>query len=128
MGQDGSHYTGEWENNHKHGEGTLVSANREKYSGYWAQGMREGFGVQVYLQMDRYEGQWVQDEFNGEGTFTYFQRHQRYEGDFRDGYRHGKGRMIYALHGQDWYEGDWVFDIIEGHGETVDPRSLLSRA
>lgn len=57
----GGFYKGEWFNNKRHGEGTLVSADQERYSGFWEKGLRSGLGSQTYKNYDRYEGRWEFD-------------------------------------------------------------------
>jgi hypothetical protein len=52
---------------------------------------------------------------NGKGVFTWSDG-SKYEGDWKDGKRHGKG--IHGIHGYTWsdgskFEGDWKEDWIK---------------
>ena len=42
-----------------------------------------------------------------------------YEGNFKNGFKHGKGKMTYA-NGVASYEGDWNYNKIEGEGVSID--------
>ena len=54
----------------------------------------------------------------GRGTLQTL-RGDVYEGDFKNGFKHGSGRMRYA-NGISSYEGDWSYNKIEGKGISVD--------
>lgn len=51
---------------------------------------------------------------DGEGKFTYTNG-DYYEGTFLNGYRHGRGTMIYAADNA-MYEGEWKHNLQEGWG------------
>jgi hypothetical protein len=40
-------------------------------------------------------------------------RGDRYEGNFKNGFKHGKGSIVYR-NGQSAFEGDWFYNKIEG--------------
>ena len=42
-----------------------------------------------------------------------------YEGTFKNGFKHGKGKMSYS-NGVAWYDGDWNYNKIEGEGISAD--------
>lgn len=41
-----------------------------------------------------------------------------YTGMFKNGFKHGKGKILYK--DGSWYEGDWIYNKIEGKGNMVD--------
>lgn len=67
--QNGSVYTGQWENGKMHGNGTIVWEDGAVYSGQWVHGKRTGHGSYTWATGDRYVGQWKENQFNGPGTF-----------------------------------------------------------
>ena len=66
-----------------------------------------------------YFGEVLDDEPNGVGTMTYPSndrwRRKEYTGAWRDGLRHGKGRMVWTF--GDVYDGDWVNGQMSGKGK-----------
>ncbi len=93
-----------------------------------------------YTNGDMYEGQWKDDTITGHGTFIW-RNGKKYVGDFKNGLRHGLGKLYYAPGGLEdnsesghWvmikydiyefvyyesYEGDWIDDKREGHGTLL---------
>ena len=71
----GSRYMGDWDNNTKHGFGTLTKPNGEKYEGEWVRGKRCGKGtllVSVGGKLrKRYTGDWRDNKRHGLGIFYY---------------------------------------------------------
>ncbi len=56
----------------------------------------------------------MNDNFEGKGSLIYSERGGKYEGEFLNGVRHGKGKMIYE--DGSWYEGQWNMDLRNGQG------------
>jgi len=81
---DGSIYTGEFQNGERHGKGTYEFSSGDKYSGDWKNGTQ-----------------------NGQGTFE-FSCGSVYIGNWRDGERNGKGTL--KLANGDIYIGNWKND------------------
>jgi hypothetical protein len=52
-----------------------------------------------------YEGEFFEDKFNGHGIFKWVSCGSKYEGQFKDNMRHGRGKMIWKDGSN--YEGDW---------------------
>lgn len=46
-----------------------------------------------------------------------------YEGFWKDGWKHGKGRLI--REDGEMYQGDWVIDKEQGHGKALDHKGLF---
>ena len=73
-------------------------SNGDNYKGHWYEGMLTGEGKYVKpkgphdAKAEHYSGIWSNDVMQGEGE------HQEpggrvYEGQFKDGWRHGRGRI-----------------------------------
>lgn len=71
----------------------LPEGIKATYSGYFVANRREGQGLEV-TKTSKYEGEW------------------------KEGTKHGKGKIIYKSGA--WYEGDWVEDLISGDGKYCD--------
>ena len=71
-----------------------------------------GYGAWEYLG-HRYQGDWFNGYQHGKGVYTYPDGN-RYEGDYRNGYRHGKG--VYTFANGARYEGDYVDNKRHGKG------------
>lgn len=46
-------------------------------------------------------------------------RGDTYEGNFKNGFKHGQGKIVYR-NGTSQYEGDWYYNKIEGKGVLID--------
>jgi len=123
--------SGEWVNDMKQGQGTMVYPSGNTYTGQWAADVKSGHGVMVWLtKAQRYSGQWERDLPNGLGEHTWEQPDasaggshatcimpNRYRGSFLNGQRHGEGALLYSSGAR--YEGGWVADRKEGDGVYV---------
>ena len=71
-GEDGSWYTGDWENGHFTGQGKLIINDGEtmKYDGGWYKATFQGTGILYHPNCTsiRYEGEWANDLRHGQGT------------------------------------------------------------
>ncbi|XP_018412758.1 PREDICTED: MORN repeat-containing protein 3 [Nanorana parkeri] len=117
---NGDHYTGEWQNNLKHGKGTyMCKSTNSIYEGDWKCGKRSGFGTSSvqdpitgeYVKL--YSGCWKNNKQHGYGTFFYRDT-EYYEGHWKAGQRSGWGRMHFA--NGEIYEGEWLEDKHSGQG------------
>ena len=114
----------------------------EIYDGAWAKDQRHGTGYQVFaLTKDEYSyhGKWRDDCFHGDGLLKYKDgRHYQgnfkegkkdgygiefdkcdkvcYEGEYKGGYRHGKGKLY---SNQESYEGKFLNGLRHGFGIVV---------
>ena len=86
---DGSIFTGSFQNNVIHGEGSFQATKRSA-NGTWIDGFLEGVGRQVYADGSEYFGQFTKGKPNGSGTFTLPNR-KVYVGQFLNGKPVGKG-------------------------------------
>jgi len=84
---NGDYYIGEVRNRLRHGQGKYYSSN-----GDWSESIAN-------------EGSWVNGKLNGQ-AISYVAKHKRADrGEYRDGYRVGRGIMIWE--NGDRYEGTW---------------------
>ena len=120
---DGSEYTGEWEDNLRHGHGTHYTSVGF-YTGDFVDDRYEGNG-EFYLwhketncEQDGlwllYTGEWADGRYHGNGIL-YYTDYGVYQGEFYKGMRCGQGTMCYP--NKDTYTGSWVNDIRQGFGE-----------
>ena len=64
-----------------------------------------------------YEGEWINFKPDGFGIMTFADDGSIYEGQFKDGQRHGKGKQ--KAEGIAEYQGEWVNNNFEGKGVLV---------
>jgi hypothetical protein len=68
-----------------------------------------GHGTYYYADGDKYEGEWKEDKRHGKGVVTYAGQNgtisEKYDGDWVDGKMHGFGKYYYNDGGV--YEGEW---------------------
>lgn len=131
-------YTGEFVNNKRHGKGKLVQTDDK--------------GVEYIM-----DGDWNKDQFTGYGSYKHTKGYTKmdsrypfiYEGNWKNGYFHGKGKFIqidfdneYICEGL-WnmnkftgngafknytyiYKGDFVNGNWHGYGTLINPRYNIS--
>ncbi|XP_018319676.1 MORN repeat-containing protein 3-like [Agrilus planipennis] len=89
---DGSYYIGYFKNSKKHGEGEMWYADASYYYGDWRRGGRHGFGMFIEPPIEprgksygnRYEGQWANDLKHGKGRYFHLDSGQMQEGVWRE--------------------------------------------
>ena len=100
------------------GYGTATYQNQDIYEGDFIDGHREGRGIYRYFEKaDKYEGQWSNNFRHGIGKMIY-NNIGEYHGYWENGKRHGEGVFTYAKTG-DVYSGWWRFGEKSGHGTYV---------
>ena len=77
--------------------------------------------LEILLPEGRYVGKARNGIPNGKGELTYNEHDSRkyYKGDFKDGMRHGKGKLVFR--NDAYYDGEWANDKYEGYGEESLP-------
>lgn len=140
---DGTIYDGAYEDDLKHGEGTLRKKPEPVDEGA-AAGTAEAIGggdvsqlgtannsvddignvqgsiadaEELELGMLIYDGNWVAGVYHGDGVLVY-DNGDRYTGTFKNGKRHGKGSLEPSKPDGTRYVGDWVDGEISGLGEV----------
>lgn len=84
------------------------------YVGNVRAGERQGTGTYVFTNGNRYEGEWQDNFRRGKGTLYYTKSGNKYEGEFLDGKRHGYGTFYSAKNILSEYEGYWANDQRNG--------------
>lgn len=84
------------------------------FKGTFEQNVIAGEGVYTWPDGSTYVGHVAGGLRHGVGTFVAAGGSPRYEGEWKAGRRHGKGRLEYT--GGDVYEGEWADDVRHGHG------------
>jgi hypothetical protein len=102
-------YIGQMKNGLAHGKGTYTSSFKGKkkgktykyyYKGDFVNGERHGKAKQIIhlpKYTIKYEGSFKNDLSDGHGVLTMISKgklEQKYIGEFKKGYRHGKGKLI----------------------------------
>jgi hypothetical protein len=111
---DGTIYQGEFFENSITGIGRFIWPNNTEYTGSVLEGFREGYGVYIdNVNNVSYSGEWKNGRKHGQGRLIYSNSNV-YQGEFREGNRHGIGRLDYSS--GNYYIGTWKYDKKEGEG------------
>ena len=109
-------YEGEWKDNKKHGQGTIISSDGGKYEGEWKDNKKHGKGILTFADGSKHEGEWDLGNKSGQGTMISSDG-GKYEGEWKDNKKHGKGTEIFSDGGK--YEGEWKYDNKSGQGTMI---------
>jgi len=119
-------YIGWYRNNMKSGKGFQsyedMDGGRTFYSGEWNNDKRHGRGSLSFdcettrKTLNIYNGEWKNDKMTGSGMKS-FSDGGMYRGDFKVGMRHGQGIMYYP--NGVIYTGEWYNDQRQGIGRLV---------
>merc|ERR1712038_1237143 len=90
---------------------------RMSYDGDWSNKAAHGYGVMRWQNGDRYEGDWVEGMRQGRGKYTCKASGGQYEGDYRGDKKEGTGRYVWS--NGDWYQGEWAAGCRHGAGTYV---------
>lgn len=113
IGDGGSKYAGDWQDDERTGKGVYYYSNGDKYTGSFSNGKRSGQGEYQYLNGDLYVGGWLEDKKHGYGEFK-FKKGGYYQGFWKENLMDGKGFMMYC--NGDNYEGEWENGLKHGKG------------
>lgn len=83
-----------------------------------------GRGVRDWLGRVFYEGEWKGSDYHGNGHLIETNGDE-YTGEFRNGRRHGWGKVIQSSTG-DIYEGTWEDSKMHGQGKLVEKVSEVT--
>lgn len=139
----GEVYVGEFKDGKRSGKGTLTYKNGSVLECEWKADMAHGSGnLNLVATNVTYTGAFAEGKFCGAGTLVNAKTGAKYEGAFKDNWRHGKGKMTHAdgaCYDGDWkddrqhgsgkwtaadgsyYEGDWKADVKDGKGHMRWP-------
>jgi hypothetical protein len=117
-------FDGEWKENKKSGNGTIIWKSGQKYVGEWLDNLRNGHGVNKYPENDvykrvSYDGEWKEDKRSGNGTIIW-KTGEKYVGEWLNDMKHGHGVYTFAedLEAQS-YNGEWKEDNRSGNGMMI---------
>lgn len=102
------------------------------YIGEFRDGLKSGQGVMHWVtRNEKYDGEWKSDKPEGLGTHVWLEQkkaHQvlrnRYQGEFKDGLRHGFGIFFYANGAR--YEGEWFENMKHGYACFISEDEKVS--
>merc|ERR1711964_121470 len=96
-------YVGQWKDNKRHGQGTMIWANGDKYAGQWKDSKMHGKGTMTQLNGRKYLGQWKDNKRHGKGIILYKKRKNKYcngqvtySSNWKDDKMYGQGEMTYT--------------------------------
>jgi hypothetical protein len=92
-------------NNQITGKGIVIMSSGDKFEGYFENGvMKKG-----HASTKMYKGYQINSIKHGLGTFYYLDHRVKYQGEFINDSREGRGFCIYLPSGCDWqlFEGHW---------------------
>ena len=134
-------YDGGWNSGKMNGYGSYIYSDELRFDGWFVENRPDGMGVAKYGN-GSYDGEWRQGKYSGHGSmkcsggaeykgeFLHGRRDHRgmlnygeglyYEGEFRDGKPHGRGKMTSDLTGYS-YEGNFFRGRICGSGVLLTP-------
>lgn len=113
--EDGTQYLGMTQNNIIQGKGRMIHKNGDVYQGNFENGQANGLGCVAYAEGSVYKGDWKNDKPHGKGVETWADKgSMRYEGDFLEGNKTGKGKFEFE---DSFYDGDFVDGQFHGEGK-----------
>ncbi|CAD8175258.1 unnamed protein product [Paramecium octaurelia] len=111
--QNGQKYEGQLVNNLYEGKGRLYSKRGDLiYEGEFVQGYFHNLGIQYYQN-----GISLKDSYDIQNCKNIMKYAKQYEGNFRMGHKHGKGKLI--LTNGEYFCGEFKNDEIDGGGQFV---------
>ncbi|XP_049849009.1 uncharacterized protein LOC126317076 [Schistocerca gregaria] len=79
------------------------------------------YGAYTTAAGEKYEGEWVNGCRHGKGRLEY--RKCEYEGEWKMNLRHGMGKQIFIS--GEWYIGEWRENVQKGLGKLYDLRGTM---
>jgi hypothetical protein len=115
--KDSDTFTGTIETSDKNGNwvgtGTYkYGENNSVYVGKLVNGDKEGKGILTWSNGDKYVGMFTKGHATGLGTLT--SQNKVYDGMWKNGFRHGKGKETKP--NGDSYDGEWENNLPHGYG------------
>jgi hypothetical protein len=108
-------YDGQWEEDNRAGNGTLIWKDGTKYDGEWFNDFFHGHGVLNFAEDSaglNYDGEWKEGKQSGNGTYIW-KNGQKYVGEFKDDLRNGEG-ILYSATNEIISQGQWEKDSFIG--------------
>ena len=96
-----------------------------RYDGQFTNGIADGFGIEFSpTERKVYEGQWKDGSRHGKGKTFYGSGNIQYDGDFYNGYKKGQG-TLYDTKGNVIYKGGWDLNKYNESGVEYENDGLL---
>jgi hypothetical protein len=118
----GYRFQGEWKDDVIVGQGHETFSNRSAYDCAYEGGLPEGTGVLLYTPSTgyRYEGEFKNGRRHGRGTIFY-ENGDVFTGMFDQGKRHGRGVTTTRARGKEiQYESEWNQDQLVGAPQVIE--------
>lgn len=112
---NGNEYIGSFKNNKSTGIGRMKYNNGDEYLGNWLDGKKDGLGIYTWNDGYIYIGNFKDSKMDGIGSCFNSKGELVYDGEWKKGQIHGKGRYMWSKH--KWYEGE--FQQGQKHGEGI---------
>ena len=114
---DGTIYKGTIHNNKIDGKGQFIFPTGSTYMGEVKEGLRDGVGTYVCEKKGiSYEGEWKKGTKHGKGKLT--KKDMIYEGEWSNGIINGKGKCRW-LKNNNYYDGMFINGLLSGNGFLV---------
>lgn len=113
------HYTGEWNQGKREGNGILEWENGAIYRGRWSNDQLEGAGFYLLPGNISYEGEFHHNCFHGSGVCSWLKDGRKYEGNWANNKPHGFGRLSFSPFDEQqraYYKGEWSENQRHGYG------------
>ena len=101
--KDGANYQGQWEAGRAQGLGKFVYPTGDNYLGQWKDDKANGWGVLNKMNEENpadlnivLKGEFKDNELHGFGTLEIKKDRSYYEGDFKNGIKHGWGIITWG--------------------------------
>ncbi len=113
--KDGSSYTGEFVQSHRHGKGVQTWDDGSSYDGNWVDDRKHGLNATwIFKNGDTFKGELCEGHLSGSNSSMTYANGDEYIGNFGFPGREGMGRCVYA--NGSVYEGNWHMDNPHGKG------------
>jgi len=128
----GDWHEGEYVENMRQGPGKYHWKDGRLYEGNYENDYRHGHGIFSYPTNEQYVGNFVKGQRSGHGRFEFADGAGYYEGEWKAGKYHGKGKLhvrkpiTESLVSTDptknflVFEGDFVAGVLHGYGTKTD--------
>ena len=107
-------YDGDWKNKAAHGYGSMKWQNGDRYQLI----IIFSYSTITPNQLSfRYEGDWVDGVRQGKGKYVSKSSGGVYDGEYKNDKKDGSGKYVWS--NGDWYEGEWKQGLRHGQGVYV---------
>lgn len=94
----------------------MTFANGDVFDGYWKDNKPDGLGTFNYATGVVYSGNFKNGRFHNYGVVSCTRTGMKYEGEWVNGFREGKGRLVYP--DGSFYDGDWLGGLVSVINES----------